>query len=99
MSLFPVTVRTVSLVAVALSAGVALGAGVAAASSPARVKANSCPAGYQIDPQNSQQCLPQSPPGPESAATGCTTAGYNLTGSSPDTCVDANGRDTWGQQH
>jgi hypothetical protein len=61
------------------------------------VKTNSCPPGYQLDPQNSQQCRPLSQPGPETSMSGCTTAGYNTTGASPTYCVDNQDRDTYGQ--
>jgi hypothetical protein len=62
------------------------------------VKTNSCPPGYQLDGQNSQQCVWPSPPGPRTAATGCTTAGYTVTGASPDVCRDAEGYDTQGHR-
>jgi hypothetical protein len=62
------------------------------------VKTNSCPPGYQLDGQNSQQCVSASPPGPQTAATGCTTAGYTVTGASPDVCRNADGYDTQGHR-
>jgi hypothetical protein len=81
----------------------AICAGTASASATAADggswKTNSCPPGYQLDPQNSQQCQSMSPAGPETSMSGCTTAGYNTTGASPTYCVDGQGRDTYGNQH
>ncbi|HEY1971845.1 MAG TPA: hypothetical protein VGH89_28070 [Pseudonocardia sp.] len=79
--------------AVLLVACIAMSAGTASA---AGWKTNSCPPGYQLDPANSQQCLSIQPTGPQTGATGCTAPGYNLTGNSPDVCVDSQGRDTHG---
>jgi hypothetical protein len=89
----PVAVAALLMASGAICAGTASGSGVPWG------KSNSCPDGYQLDGNNSQRCISRSPAGPETAATGCTTPGFNLTGSSPDTCVDANGRDTFGNQH
>jgi hypothetical protein len=93
---FSLKVTTSVAIAVLLSGLCCAGAALAA--SPSTFKTTSCPPGSQINPSNSQQCISLSPSGPETAATSCTTAGYSLQGSDPNTCRNTSGKDTFGNR-
>lgn len=76
-----------------------LSCGIALATSAApslRAKNNACPPGYQLDPQNSQQCQSLSPAGPETSTAGCQTAGYANDPLGSPYCVNSAGQDTQG---